>query len=346
VLEHDEPLFKSAGVDGPGNVSSQHRISESRVKCIDDVDQSSVSSTVAILLCTKDGKVFLREQLESIRRQSHAKWRIVASDDGSSDRTLEILEEFAKRWPEQIEIRKGPQRGFCQNFLSLATDPAIRADYFAYCDQDDIWKDDKLNRALAWLQTIPRSVPALYCARVKLVSGEGEPIGHSPLFERAPGFRNALVQNIGGGNTMVFNGAARELLIKAGQVEVVSHDWWTYQLITACGGVVHYDPKPVLRYRQHTGNQIGSQVRWVARPQRLRMLLSGRFKRWNDANIRALKSVESILEPENRQTLEKFCEAREATLLSRLVNLRRSGVYRQTVLSNLSLIAAVLFRKM
>lgn len=306
-----------------------------------------MSSAVAILLCTKDGDAFLREQLESIQRQSHTNWQIVASDDGSADRTLETLEDFARKRPGRIEIRKGPQRGFCRNFLSLATDPGIRADYFAYCDQDDVWKEDKLARALAWLQTIPPSVPALYCARVRLVTAEGELSGHSPLFVRAPSFRNALVQNIGGGNTMVFNRAARQLLIEAGQVEVVSHDWWTYQLITACGGIVHYDPKPVLRYRQHNRNEIGSQVKWMARSRRLRMLLSGRFKTWNDSNIRALKSIEPILDPKSRDTLERFCRARrDARLLSRLRHLRRSGVYRQTLLSNLSLIAAVLLRKM
>ena len=68
---------------------------------------------------------------------------------------------------------------------------------------------------------------------------------------------------------------------------------------------------------------------------------------WNDSNIRALKSIEPILDPKSRDTLERFCRARgDARPFARLIQLRRSGVYRQTVLSNLSLIAAVLLRKL
>jgi glycosyltransferase involved in cell wall biosynthesis len=351
VLERDRGLLKSNDVDNlSSEISERGKVQrfQGLVGGVDKTDRSEsrAAPSAAILLCTKDGDAYLKEQLDSIRQQSHANWRIVASDDGSSDQTVPILEALAKELPGRIEIRRGPQRGFCQNFLSLATDPAIQADYFAYCDQDDIWEKDKLTRALTWLETVSPSVPALYCARVQVVSADGKVTGHSPLFERAPSFRNALVQNIGSGNTMVFNRAARKLLIQAGRVEVVCHDWWTYQLVTACGGVARYDSNPTLKYRQHGENQIGSRPAWIARSRSLRLLLDGTFKSWNDANIRALQSVESILEPGNRLTLERFRKAREDRLLPRLVNLKRSGVYRQTLLSNLSLVAAVLFRKM
>src|SRR5207253_1787714 len=99
-------------------------------------------------------------------------------------------------------VRNGPANGVCANFLSLATDPAIDADYFAFSDQDDVWYRDKLRRALTWLATVPGDVPALYCGRTELMSIDGRSYGLSPLFTRPPTFRNALVQNLGGGNTM------------------------------------------------------------------------------------------------------------------------------------------------
>ena len=90
---------------------------------------------------------------------------------------------------------------------------------------------------LGWLQTVPRGTPALYGARTLLIDPEGAYLGRSPLFCRPPTFRNALVQNIAGGNTMVFNEAARRLLMAAGSaVQVPSHDWWLYLLTTAGGG--------------------------------------------------------------------------------------------------------------
>ena len=114
---------------------------------------------VAILLGTYNGAAFLEEQLSSLGRQEHSHWMVYASDDGSSDNTCELLTSFGVSHHAQLNLRHGPAQGFTANFLSLAADPSIEADYFAYCDQDDIWKPDKLKRALTFLQNAPR--PAL-----------------------------------------------------------------------------------------------------------------------------------------------------------------------------------------
>lgn len=204
---------------------------------------------VAVLLCTMQGQHFLAEQLNSIATQSHPSWAIWASDDGSDDHTHAILEYYQSHWGEdRISIHAGPAIGSTANFLSLSCRVDIDADYFAYADQDDVWESDKLERAVEWLQSVPPEVPALYGSRTLLVDARNQHIGYSPLFERAPDFRNALVQSIAGGNTMVFNKAARDLLRQAGDnVQAVTHDWWAYMLVTGCGGVVHYDPYPTVR---------------------------------------------------------------------------------------------------
>jgi glycosyltransferase involved in cell wall biosynthesis len=314
---------------------------------ITQVPRSSIGAAqVAILMCTKDGAAFLGQQLKSIVDQTHTNWALLVSDDGSADDTREILRHFADTHHQTTTIRNGPGKGVCANFLSLAIDPTIDADYFAFSDQDDIWHEDKLWRALTWLATVPGDVPGLYCGRTELMSINGRSYGFSPLFTRSPNFRNALVQSLGGGNTIVFNRAAKKLLEVAGTFEVVLHDWWVYQLVSAADGMVHYDPQPVLKYRQHPDNLIGSNRGWRAHLVRLFMILSGRFRDWNDTNIAALQQLPAhLIRPRNREALELFAKARSASLLKRLYYLWRSRVYRQTLLGDLGLLAAAILKR-
>ncbi len=305
------------------------------------------SPKVAILLCTYQGQQYLQAQLNSFVAQTHTNWELWVSDDGSKDGTHAILAETVKDWgKDKISVRNGPKAGFCANFLSLTCHVDIKADCYAYSDQDDIWKSEKLARAVAALSTAPKGVPGLYCSRTKIVDADDKPICMSPLFEKTPSFANALMQNIGGGNTMVFNEAARQLLIAAGEkVKVVTHDWWAYMLITGCGGQVFYDPIPTVRYRQHCSNLVGMNSSWPARLKRIVQLFQGRFREWNDLNVKALASVRDRLTPKNQQVLDQFMAARQASLLRRLLGLKASGVYRQTLFGKLGLIAAAVFNK-
>jgi len=304
-------------------------------------------STVAILLCTRNGERFLAEQLDSIARQTHGAWTLWASDDGSTDRTRAILAAYRTQWgADKLRILDGPGAGAAANFLSLACNPAVAADYFAYADQDDVWDPDKLARALAALAPLPAAAPALYLSRSRLIDATGRELGLSRRHARPPSFRNALVQNIGGGNTMVFNAAARAVLAAAGPgVEVVVHDWWTYMAVTGVGGTVISDPLPSLSYRQHGANQIGANRGLAARAARAGRLLDGRFRAWTDTNLKALAALESRLTPDNAEVLRRFRAARAAPLWPRLIGLARSGIYRQTLLDNLGLyLAAALNR--
>jgi glycosyltransferase involved in cell wall biosynthesis len=304
------------------------------------------TARIAILMCTKNGAAFLADQLQSIADQTHENWVLMVSDDGSTDGTKAILERFAGIQAHQSIIRSGPGRGVCANFLSLATDPSIEADYFAFSDQDDIWRQDKLRRALTWLGTVPNETPALYCGRTELISFDGKSYGLSPLFTRPPAFRNALVQNLAGGNTMVFNRAAKRIVETAGTSEVVLHDWWLYQLVSAAGGLVLYDPQPMIKYRQHPDSLIGSYRGWRARAARIRRTIDGRFHDWNEAHITALRRLANdLILRSNRDVVELFAQARSASLLKRLGYLKKSGVYRQTRLGNLALVAATIMKR-
>jgi len=308
----------------------------------------SVSKKVAILLCTYQGQAYLAEQLDSYAAQTHEAWDLWVSDDGSKDRTHAILDAYRDTWRgrHEVTVFQGPRKGFAANFLSLLCRPEVEADYFSYSDQDDIWQAEKIERAVQWLDTVDPAIPALYCCRTQLVDESNQDIGCSPLFQRPPGFRNALVQNIAGGNTMVFNQAARRLMLAIGPAaDVVAHDWLTYQAVCAGGGVVHYDPRPSLRYRQHGGNLIGSNSGLSARLTRVRMLLQGQLKDWNERNIRALAAIRSRMPEEARSVFDRFRQAREQSLPARVWGTLHSGVYRQTVPGNIGLLVAAIFNK-
>ena len=302
---------------------------------------------VAILICTFNGDRFLKEQLDSFIRQTHKNWTIYASDDGSSDETLQILEQYkAELGADRLFILKGPRKGFGKNFLSLVNNREIVAEYFAFSDQDDIWYDDKLKRSISCLNSRKTNGPSLYCSRTRLVDNNGQPTGYSPLFTKKPSFQNALVQSIAGANTMLINNAARTLMQQIDDLTtIVAHDWLAYILVSGCGGEVIYDATPTLNYRQHDGNLIGANADFKNQISRIRKMFTGRFKEWTSQNLAALTSVEKYLTTENQQRLQEFELARRSGLLTRLRLMKKAGVYRQTLKGNISLKIAIVFNK-
>lgn len=299
---------------------------------------------VAILLCTYNGAKYLAEQLDSFEAQTHKHWQVWASDDGSTDETCSLLQQYQQKWGgDRLIMLKGPQAGSTANFMSLAYNREISAAYYAFSDQDDIWENDKLERAVEWLKALPLAMPALYCSRTRLVDEHNKEIGFSQLLKRPPSFNNALMQNIAGGNTMVFNNAVRSVLGPTAP-EVVIHDWWLYLAVTACAGEVRYDPYPSLRYRQHQDNVIGMNTGWRARTSRIWQLFQGNYRVWADQNIAALQAV--AVTSKNRALLNGFTHARNCSLMGRIVIYKRLNIYRQTLLGNLGLFIGAVFNKL
>ncbi|MDB5506239.1 MAG: glycosyl transferase [Devosia sp.] len=303
---------------------------------------------VLVLLATYNGAAYLDEQLASIAAQNIAGVDLVASDDGSTDGTLDLLTRWQAQWSKgSFAIRPGPQQGVAANFRSLILcDAALAAEFAAFSDQDDIWLPDHLSRGVAVHRAGDGTRPGLYCERTEIIAEDGTPRDFSPLFRRQPDFRNALIQSIAGGNTMVFNRTALDLLQEAARRARFSyHDWWAYMMITGGGGWVHYETEPHVRYRQHGGNLIGENNSWRARFFRFGALLRGQFTEWNRDNLVALTASADQLTPEARVTIAEFETARTAGLLRRLAALARSGVYRQTAMSQVLLFVACAIRR-
>jgi len=305
------------------------------------------TGSVAILLCTYNGARFLPLQLASYEAQDFSGWRLFVSDDGSTDETLALLEAFKTRHgAARVSIRRGPCRGFVANFLSLICDPAITADYYALSDQDDVWDVQKLARARQFLTEAPADEPVIYCSRTRLIDEAGAEIGLSTYYRKTPHFRNALAQSLASGNTIVLNEKMRRLLMQAGaDAKVPAHDWWIYLLITAVGGKILYDSSPTVAYRMHGSNVIGSNESTAAKVRRALLLWQGRYKGWADMNVAALERVENLMTTENRMTFDLFRRSRKKNLVPRVYGIIRSGVYRQSRLGDLGLLAAAIAGK-
>lgn len=302
-------------------------------------------SSIAILLGSRNGESFLQQQLDSFTHQIYKHWNLYVSDDGSADLTPSIIQRFLKNQRDRGFLYKGPQKGFAANFMSLVSNTDIQSDYYAFSDQDDIWHPEKLERAASWLDGIDNNIPALYCSRTVLIDENNNQIGFSPNYNKLPGFGNALLQNIASGNTMVFNHCARELLAKTENAPLVAHDWSLYQIVTACGGVVHFDSKPSVYYRQHSKNMIGNGMSPMTRLNNFIAAYRGRRIEWNDRNREVLSYVEKDFNQKNKQMLTSFIAIRNNTLINRFRFMYRSGIYHQQFIGSVASFTHVLLNK-
>lgn len=283
-----------------------------------------------VLLATYNGARYLPEQLDSLVSQREAAWSLLWRDDGSTDGTPALLEAFARRTGRAAEAVTPPGRaGAMGSFMRLLA-AAPEGGHYAFCDQDDVWLPGKLARAQAALAEMPEARPALYCSRQQLVDAALRPTGLSPLPRRPLGFRNALVQNVVTGCTLVLNDAARRLVLAAPPPPPgTMHDWWCYLLVSGAGGAMRFDPEPGLLYRQHGANAVGTQPSLLRRglaaftrgPERFLAVFSGHLER--------LRPAAPLLTAEARETLALVAPLLTLPRRERLRRLRRAGLYRQ-----------------
>jgi glycosyltransferase involved in cell wall biosynthesis len=307
------------------------------------------SPHIAILMCTFNGELYIEDQLTSIQNQDYENWTLYVNDDGSKDKTLDILKSYQKKWGvKKLHILRGPQKGFCQNFLQIITNKTIKADLYSLSDQDDIWMPHKLTHIIKKLSKLNQSKPSLYCARATYVSSDAEIIlGQSDLFLKTPSFKNAIVQCIAGGNTMAFNQHLKNIIQRYPEVNVVSHDWWLYIINEFVGGQTFYDLEPTILYRQHRQSLIGSNTGFIAKIKRLNMLINGTYRLYNTKHLNVLNKLSPKMGiKENIDLVDQFIILRDKPLRKRWNMINSLGIYRQTCMSHIALYLGVIFNKL
>lgn len=210
---------------------------------------------VAVLMSAYNGKKYIREQIESILSQTYPDIRIYIRDDGSSDGTDRLLSDYEKAG--KITLLRGENVGYIKSFFQLLI-LCDRADYYAWCDQDDIWETDKIERAVRALEETERAgrqdskkcQPLLYFSDYDYYDEEMNYQEHGLDHKRGPSFANSLMDCITLGFNSVFNHEARRMMEENIPEHCCGHDWWTYMVCAAFGQVIYDRGYRSVKYRR------------------------------------------------------------------------------------------------
>lgn len=218
---------------------------------------------IAILLATYNGERYLREQIDSLLTQTCQQWDLYVHDDGSKDNTVKILKEYEQEY-DNIHILDAPSTGNAKDNFFLLLD-AVEADYYFFCDQDDVWFADKIEKELTALRAQEAKkpdVPVVVYTDLK-VADEQMRVIHESMWRFSaihPEFLTTFdtyAYAVATGCTMCFNHKAKEVS-RRGRETAIMHDCWVLLATVAHGGIGIPMHEATLFYRQHTGNCVGA----------------------------------------------------------------------------------------
>ena len=219
---------------------------------------------VRIMMATYNGEKFIQQQIDSIISQTYKKWNLIIQDDGSKDGTWRIIEEYANN-DARITIRKSPEEkhGAYYNFHSIANQEKQNGssfDYYMFCDQDDVWDDDKIERMLHAFINTDESIPKLIYGDMRVMNAEEQVVIGSVVREQGLFYKNAaslfFSHIIYGCNLMMNKAAFYSVPVidtNADIVSILSHDN-LYAKFAGVRGRVQYLDVPLMTYRRHGGN--------------------------------------------------------------------------------------------
>jgi len=221
---------------------------------------------VDILLSTYNGEKYLNEQINSIINQSFKNWVILVRDDGSTDSTKNILEHFAIILKEQfVLIDNSPEHiGSSRSFMTLLS--FSKSQYVMFCDQDDIWKEEKIKKSLLEIITVennsPKATPILIHSDLEVVNDSLDIINisfwhYQNINPKICSFNRLLVSNNVTACSAIIN-ARLKIICVSMHKSIIMHDWWI-ALVASKFGQISYINEPLIQYRQHNSNQIGSK---------------------------------------------------------------------------------------
>lgn len=217
---------------------------------------------VCVMMSTYNGEKWLGNQLDSVLKQKDVKIHLIIRDDGSTDNTISILNDYQNKY-DNIDIYSEENLGAEGSFYKLAKlgIESTEFEYYAFCDQDDIWMPDKLITAVKRLSELDINEPNLYFSNLMMVQQDGKTkIGKLLNANAISVNSNNALASIGTyGCTCVFNRVALEKFCKIRKEhEYVFHDNWIYSICVFCGQVV-YDDDPHIYYRQTGENASGKK---------------------------------------------------------------------------------------
>lgn len=306
-------------------------------------------SEVSIVLATYNGASYLEEQLDSVLANTFTDWTMEICDDGSNDRTLAIIEEYQEQYPGKFFLHRNEQNlGVTTNFLEGAKRAA--GEYIMFCDQDDVWLPDKIEKTLKKLKereaAIGKKTPIVVFTDAKLVDGVLRTIsdsffGYNGLDTSKTDLAHLLIENKVIGCTTMFNRAVADKIIRFPTMARY-HDWWI-ALIGATFGEVFYLEEPTMLYRQHGNNVVGSQnfLQYVVDrikniKEQKQSLLEDERQAWEFYDI-----YKDMLLEEQAQILLDFSSMNHANWIEKRDRLFRYGFWKSGKLRNIGVFLLV-----
>jgi hypothetical protein len=311
------------------------------------------NSMIEILLATYNGERYLSPQINSLLEQDWERISITVSDDGSTDCTWQILEGFAARFPDRFRLlRNSGRKGVVGNFTFLMEQ--ARADYIAFCDQDDLWDADKLSELMKSMVEVEGrhgvTHPTLVYTDMRLIGGDGKLLSDSlwrkaRIVPKCARFPNLLAQNLVTGCTVLVNRALLKRALPITNLScVMMHDYWLSLVAMAFGTCVPIE-RQTISYRQHGRNVVGAGAA-LTLPQRMRRIFSDReLDIWISSAARQAECFDDqygeSLKESQRQALRVVKSLPGKRGLGRAWSMMRAGIHRTGNLNQLQFLLRV-----
>lgn len=214
---------------------------------------------VNVLLSTYNGSKYIKEQINSVLNQEGIDVLLFVRDDGSTDDTCNILKEYSSYQNVNLYFEKNI--GCINSFfrlMDIAKECPQKGEYYAFCDQDDIWLPNKLFEGITAIKELNNNKPCMYCSNLYVVDKDLNYIKMMYNDFIQPNISTCLVENIATGCTIIINNCAVDFLSFKRPHYIIMHDWWIY-CICILFGEVYFDKNAYIKYRQHGNNTIGIQ---------------------------------------------------------------------------------------
>lgn len=213
-----------------------------------------MKKTITVLMSTYNGEKYLEEQINSILCQKGVKVNLLVRDDGSNDRTVDILNQYSSNG--LLEYIAGDNIGYGKSFLFLFQVVKDPTDYYAFADQDDIWNEHKLYEAIKCLETKHTERGKLYFSSMFVVNKNKDYIGFKTFKDIKITLGSVYVRQRAAGCTMVLDNILFQLAVKTrfdNYKYNVGYEW-VYLLCLAIGGEIYYDYHSYIDFRRHGKN--------------------------------------------------------------------------------------------
>lgn len=302
-------------------------------------DNKKEIKSVSVVMATYNGEKYLQEQIESILNQSNVNVSLLVRDDGSTDKTTFILDNYQTKG--LLKWYTGEHLGVQKGYLDLLKHAPV-ADFYAFSDQDDVWDKEKLYTAVSYLCELPSEKPAVYYCGQKLVDEKLHFLSEHKIATNRSPHTNYLISNVAG-CTAVFNQKLTNLINSKNPSFILMHDSWLFKVCLAMGGSYYADTHSYINYRQHEGNVVGLSPGLKGKIQRVKMYIE---------ELKIQKQMQSLLEcygeemtPEYKQLTQKLCEY-DKSLWSRFLLIVKRDYDFKSLSLNIIVTIKIIFKKL